>query len=143
MWDMVQRKRGSVVVQTTAVQTHIAMTTSLALNDKVLAYHPQRFPSVLPELIGVSVSASNLVFESPSHTTVEKSHDPPNRSKLFFPKTCLHSPVTADINECLLICGFNYRQNSQLKEEGEPLERLNSSPYSTAMLGWLVRLPGW
>lgn len=43
------------------------MTTSLALNDKDLTYHPQRFPSVLSELIGVSVSVeassfSNLVF---------------------------------------------------------------------------------
>lgn len=38
---------------------------------------------------------------------------------------------------------FIHLQYSQLKEDGEPLERLNSSPYSTAMLGWLVRLPGW
>lgn len=31
----------------------------------------------------------------------------------------------------------------QLNEDGEPLERLNSSPYSAAMLGWLFRRPGW
>ncbi|TNN70959.1 hypothetical protein EYF80_018775 [Liparis tanakae] len=31
--------------------------------------------------------------------------------------------------------------SEKLKEEGEPLERLNSSPYSTAMLGWLGLTP--
>lgn len=69
--------------------------------------------------------------------------DNPKYCELFLSKTCLHSSVTADRNKRLQICGLSDRQNSQLKEEGEPLERLNSSPYSTAMLGWLVRLPGW
>ncbi len=31
----------------------------------------------------------------------------------------------------------------QLKDVGDPLERLNSSPYSAFMLGWLLRLLGY
>lgn len=96
------------------------MATSLAPNDKDLAYHPQRFPAVLAELWSVIQNVPNVLV----------------------PKTCLHSSASADINKRLLRCGFHFRQNSQLKEEGEPLERLSSSPYSAAMLGWLVRLPG-
>lgn len=55
-----------------------------------------------------------------------------------------HLPL--ELETQMTVCRVSFKtlqEDSQLKEDGEPLERLNSSPYSTAMLGWLVRLPGW